>query len=280
LFNFIKLDQTLLNFFFKLSAMLKLISSLFAIACFCGMQAQIVVGLDNWYNAEISSETGYPYHYLWSDMDDSGYSRWGDIFKSKGAGIVRIYKPDIESLRQINVYIIVDPDSVIENPKPNFFTQQDIMNITDWVRNGGVLVLMANDSKHCALSGLNKLASRFGMTFNNVMLHPVINNQYEMGAYASLPDHPVFKDVQKIFMKEVASIRLSADCTAVLTENSQAVIAECRFGNGFVFAVGDPWIYNEYIDHDRLPESFENRKAAENLTDYLLSLARDRESIR
>jgi unsaturated rhamnogalacturonyl hydrolase len=41
-----------------------------------------------------------------------------------------------------------------------------------------------------------------------------------------------------------------------------------------VFAIGDPWIYNEYMDHDRLPESFENRKAAENLTDLLLGHAK------
>ncbi|HEX2395081.1 MAG TPA: DUF4350 domain-containing protein [Bacteroidales bacterium] len=254
--------------------MLRLISVIsFAIAYFCGMQAQIVVGLDNWYNAEVSPETGYPYHYLWSDIDDSGYSRWGDIFTAKGAKIARIYKPDVESLSRINIYIIVDPDSIVENPRPNFFTQHELTNITEWVRSGGVLVLMANDGKHCGLAGLNKLSSRFGMTFNNVMLHPVSNNQYEMGAYTSLPNHPVFKGVEKIYMKEVASIKLAETCSPVLTDNGQAVIAECRFGNGFVFAVGDPWIYNEYIDHDRLPESFQNRKAAENLTEYLMSVA-------
>jgi len=265
--NSIKLYQTF-------PTMLRIITSILTIACCFGTQAQIVVGLDNWYNAEVSPETGYPYHYLWSDTDDSGYSRWGDLFKSKGASIVRVYKPDVESLLQINVYIIVDPDSVAENPKPNFFRPQDIVNITNWVKDGGVLVIMANDGKHCALSGLNKLTSNFGMVFNNVMLHPVVNNQYDMGAYTSLPDHPVFKGVQKIYMKEVASIDISKGCKAVLTDNSKAVIAECQYGNGFVFAVGDPWIYNEYIDHDRLPESFENRKAAENLTEYLLMKAK------
>jgi hypothetical protein len=56
----------------------------------------------------------------------------------------------------------------------------------------------------------------------------------------------------------------------VLTDQGKVIMAECSHGKGFVFAVGDPWLYNEYIDHDRLPEDFENRKAAENLTDYLL----------
>lgn len=255
--------------------MRKLVPFVILLASFGQAYSQIMVGLDNWYNAEISPETGYPYHYLWSDTDDSGFSRWGEIFTGKGAKITRIYKPDVESLNQIDIYIIVDPDSIIESPEPNLFTEGDIVNITNWVREGGILVLLANDANHCALSGLNKLAGKFGMVFNHVMLHPVSNNQYEMGAYTSLPDHPVFKDVQKIYMKEVASIRLSEMCHPVLTDNGQAVIAECRFGEGFVFAIGDPWIYNEYIDHDRLPESFENRKAAENLTDYLLSIAAD-----
>ncbi|MBW6499854.1 MAG: glycoside hydrolase family 88 protein [Bacteroidales bacterium] len=53
-------------------------------------------------------------------------------------------------------------------------------------------------------------------------------------------------------------------------------MAEAKYGNGYVFAVGDPWIYNEYIDHDLLPESFQNRQAAVNLTDLLLRNARNR----
>jgi unsaturated rhamnogalacturonyl hydrolase len=47
-------------------------------------------------------------------------------------------------------------------------------------------------------------------------------------------------------------------------------MAEGKYGKGFVFAVGDPWIYNEYIDHKYLPQSFDNLKAANNLVDYLL----------
>lgn len=265
---------------FKLYTMSKIPLLLIFSLSFCNViKSQIVVGLDNWFNAEVNPTTGYPYHYLWNDTDDSGYSRWGEIFRSKGAKQVRIYKPDAESLHQIDIYILVDPDSVVENPRPNLFTQKDIANITEWVRTGGVLVIMANDGKHCALAGLNKLTSHLGMTFNNVMLHPVVNNNYEMGAYTSLPDHPVFKGVQKIYMKEVASIKLTNNCTTVLSDNGQAVIAECSFGNGFVFAVGDPWIYNEYIDHDRLPETFENRKAAENLTEYLILKAKERKVV-
>ena len=232
--------------------------------------AQVTVGLDNWFNCETNVKTGMPYHYLWGDSADSGYSRWGEIFKSKGARLVTLFKPDLESLQHTDIYIIVDPDSVAETPSPKYILPEDIQIISRWVKQGGVLVLMANDSKHCGLAHLNKLSARFGMVFNNVMLHPVLNNQYEMGAYEQLPDHPVFKDIKKIYMKEVASISLSGDAKPVLSDNGKAVIAESRFGKGFVFAVGDPWIYNEYMDHERLPASFENRKAAGNLTEYLM----------
>jgi unsaturated rhamnogalacturonyl hydrolase len=48
-------------------------------------------------------------------------------------------------------------------------------------------------------------------------------------------------------------------------------MAEAKVGKGYVFAVGDPWIYNEYMDHDKLPVSFDNHQAAVNLTKLLLS---------
>ena len=91
-----------------------------------------------------------------------------------------------------------------------------------------------------------------------------------MGASKDFTDHPVFKGVSKIYIKEVSDINFSANAKAVLTENGKVLVAESKNGKGYVFAIGDPWIYNEYIDHDRLPASFENRKSAENLTEFLL----------
>jgi len=50
-------------------------------------------------------------------------------------------------------------------------------------------------------------------------------------------------------------------------------MTENKICKGFVFAMCDPLIYNEYIDHDRLPINFDNHKAAENLSDYLMKQA-------
>jgi len=233
--------------------------------------SQTVVGLDNWYNHETNAKTGAPFHYLWTDIEYGGYSRWGDIFKAKGAELATLGKPEASVLKKISVYIIVDPDTTTESVAPNYIEADDIASIKKWVSEGGVLAVLANDAPNCEFTHLNHLMSEFGMSFNHVTLHRVTGTDFEMGASVNLPDHPLFKGVKKIYIKEVSDIRLSGKARAILTENGKVLIAETNYGKGYVFAIGDPWIYNEYIDHDRLPESFDNRKAAENLTDLLIS---------
>jgi unsaturated rhamnogalacturonyl hydrolase len=236
--------------------------------------AQPVIGLDNWYNRETNAKDGKPFHYLWTDTANSGYSRWGKIFTSRGAKLTTLEKPDAAALNKINIYIIVDPDTTTESKSPNYIMPDEIKIIEQWVENGGVLALLGNDAPNCEFTHFNQLASRFGITFNHVTLNPVTGINWEMGACTNLPDHPLFKGVKKIYIKEVSSINLKGKATSILKESGNVLIAECKYGKGYVFAIGDPWIYNEYMDHDRLPASFENRKAAENLTDLLLNYTR------
>lgn len=231
---------------------------------------QVVVGLDNWFNKEINAKTQKPFHYLWTDSAFSGYSQWGEMFTGRGATLVTIGKPTAAVLSRINVYILVDPDTTTETAYPNYISSADIKTITQWVKKGGVLAVLANDAPNCEFTNLNRLMAGFGMTFNHVTLHPVPGQDWEKGASKDLPEHPLFAGVSKIYIKEVSDINLSGTAKAILTENGKVLMAENRFGKGYVFAIGDPWIYNEYIDHAMLPESFTNRKAAENLTDMLI----------
>jgi unsaturated rhamnogalacturonyl hydrolase len=240
----------------------------------CTAQPQPVVGLDNWFNREVNAKTGAPFHYLWTDTAFSGYSRWGKIFTAKGAKITTLEKPDASVLGKVNIYIIVDPDTTTESKSPNYILPEEAKAIEQWVKNGGVLAILANDGPNCEFTHLNSLMSQFGITFNHVTLHPVTGTNFEMGACTNLPNHPLFKGVTKIYIKEVADINLSGTAKAILTENGKVLMAENKYGKGYVFAIGDPWIYNEYMDHDRLPESFKNREAAENLTDMLLGYAK------
>jgi hypothetical protein len=233
--------------------------------------AQVKVGLDNWFNHETNSKTGKPYHYLWTDSAFSGYSRWGQIFTQKGAILSTLSKPSPEVLSKIDIYIIVDPDTTSENPSPNYIEQDDVNAIEQWVKNGGVLIILANDALNCEFTHLNKLSSKFGIIFNHDTKHKVTGTMWDMGAFTVFPNHPIFKGVKKIYMKEISSLTLSNPAKSILNENGEAFMAESQYGKGTVIAVGDPWIYNEYIDHDRLPQDFDNHKTAENLTEYLIS---------
>ena len=51
-------------------------------------------------------------------------------------------------------------------------------------------------------------------------------------------------------------------------------MATSKYGKGSVFAVGDPWLYNEYTDGRKLPVDFENFKAAQDLSRWLLNAGR------
>jgi unsaturated rhamnogalacturonyl hydrolase len=235
-------------------------------------EAQKKVMLDNFYNNETQPITGKSFHYLWSDEANSGFSQFGEMFKAKGAQIsTLVSEPEETNLQEVDIYIIVDPDTKDETKYPNFMSAKSADVIAKWVEKGGVLLVLANDYKNAELDSFNILARKFGMEFNKVQLHPVKNRNWEMGASINLPEHPIFKNVKKIYLKEIASIACTQNARPVLTEQNSVLMAECSYGKGYVFAVGDPWIYNEYIGNKLLPTDFENSKAAQNLVDFLLS---------
>lgn len=239
--------------------------------------AKKIVLLDNFYNNEISPKTGMPYHYLWEDTEMSGFSQFGALFQQKGFTLETLReKPDLNNLKEATIFIIVDPDTKSETANPNYMDIKAAMTIADWVKNGGMLLMFTNDYKNAELDSFNILASEFGMKFTNLLLHPEKSEpgkprNFNSCASVSLPDHPLFKGVSKIFLKEISSIICKNPAKPVLVEAGQVIMAEAKFGKGYVFAVGDPWFYNEYIDHLMLPKDFENLKAAKNLVNLLLT---------
>ena len=229
------------------------------------------VVLDHFYNNEVNAKTGKPFHYLWTDTAMSGFSQFGELFKKEGADISTLNAaPNAISLKDADVYIIVDPDTKTESVHPNFMTEKEANEIAGWVSKGGVLLMLTNDYKNAELDSFNMLAAKFGMHFNKEQLHSVTKKNWEMGASVDLPPHPLFQNVQKIYLKEVASITCTGKAKPVLQEKQDVLMAETRFGKGYVFAIGDPWIYNEYIDHWLLPQDFDNLQAAKNLVKLLL----------
>lgn len=227
------------------------------------------VALDYYFNNE--RKNGKRYHYTWEDEAFSGFSDIGRIFRKLGAETVPVISaPTKENLNNISIYIIVDPDTKKENPAPNFIDDSSINVITDWVNNGGTLILLANDTGNCELDKFNKLANKFGITFTQTSENRVTGSNFGMGKFDSFPAHPVFDGVNKIYLKEISILDITAPAVSVLEHKGKVIMAGASYGEGYVFAVGDPWLYNEYLDNRKLPEGFENYKAAENLFKWLL----------
>ncbi|MBL4678724.1 MAG: hypothetical protein JKY70_21410 [Mucilaginibacter sp.] len=252
---------------------------IFVITLFCGLlsiglKAQ-TVALDYYFNHETRKAkdgSAQRFHYTWEDTTQTGFSKWGNVFTKLGAKLTAIDAvPTAQNLSGINVYIIVDPDTKKENPNPNYITQTDANVIANWVKAGGKLVMLANDSANTELQHFNILAGKFGMHFNNDMqLHVIDDAHFEDGAI-ELINHPVFTTAKKVYLKDVCSIGLKGGARSLLkAPNGSTVAAIAKYGEGTVIAIGDPWLYNEYVN-GRLPAGFDNDKAMVDLAQYLLN---------
>lgn len=237
------------------------------------------VVLDDYFNHEIrkSKTTGRDeaWHYKWDEMPDAGFYAWGGIFNSLGARTEQLSAaPTAANLKNADVYIIVDPDTEKETPQPHFVGPQHVKAIVEWVKRGGVLVLMGNDGQNAELDKFNTLAATFGITFNKDRKFEVINNDYKMGGVDIASGTDIFRNAKRIFVKEVSTLSLSGKARAVVTANGDTLMAVAKHGKGTVFVIGDPWLYNEYVDGRRLPVEFENFKAAQDLSRWLFAQTR------
>lgn len=211
------------------------------------------------------------YHYIWEEQDNGGYSLLGYIFQSYGAQTASLsVKPTKENLRKANVYIIVDPDTEKETNNPNYIQKPEIDVIMNWVKKGGTLVLLGNDAGNSEFKHFNLLANRFGIHFNEDNNLLVKNNNYEQGAVHVPQGNDVFNKPYKLYLKEISSLKVYAPAVPVLGINNLNVMATAKYGMGKIFALGDPWIYNEYLDGRKLPADFQNYPAAHDWVKWLL----------
>jgi len=238
------------------------------------------VMLDDYFNHEIRPSKNFKgdeiWHYKWNERPDAGFQFWGSQFRSMGANIAQMRsEPTASELAKASVYIIVDPDTAKETANPNFVEPRHVKAIDDWVKRGGVLVLMGNDGQNAELDKFNTLAETFGIKFNKDRKFEVVpSTNYQMGGIDIAAGNPIFSTTKKIFVKEVSTLTLSGKAKAVVTANGDNIIAMAKHGKGTVFVIGDPWLYNEYVDGRRLPAEFQNFSAARDLAKWLLLQAK------
>jgi len=234
-----------------------------------------LVFLDGYFNHETKKDDNgriIAWHYKWDEWDNGGYSLWADVFERLGARTETLEtEPTAADLRNADIYIIVDPDTDKESPDPNYVQPRHIEAIADWVKNGGVLVLMGNDAGNVEFKHFNELAAKFGIRFNEDSLNRVQGNNFEQGKVSVEPGNPVFQTSRTLYLKEVCSLELREPAKPLISQNGHVLAATAKYGRGTVLAVGDPWLYNEYTDGRKLPSEYENLKAAKDLSKWLLS---------
>ena len=231
--------------------------------------------LDDFFNREIKKDdtgTEISWHYKFNEYSNGGYGFWGNVFRSFGANTETLSAaPTASNLANANVYIIVDPDTDKETPKPNYIEAEHIKAISDWVKSGGTLVLMANDFGNCEFDHLNNLSKTFGIEFNHDSKNKVLNDQFEQGRVTVPAGNLIFKNARDLYLKEISTLTLSGNAKSILELNGDKIMAVSKYGKGTVYALGDPWVYDEYSDGRKLKGAFQNFTAAQELSAWLLS---------
>ena len=255
----------------------------FALLVLAGIAQTKTVTLDYYFNHEYKKGkdgkfTTERFHYMWEDVAESGYSKWGDVFKKDGFALKTLETaPTEENLKGTSVYLIVDPDNEKETPSPNYVQPEHIKTLKKWVKEGGVLVIMMNDSANCEFEHIKPLTAEFGIKLNQDVKSHVYNDKYDMAAFYIPTGDPIFKTAKKVYLKEVTSLTLSKTAKPILVHQTEkyTVAAAAKVGKGTVVVVGDPWFYNEYLNgHLGYDKGWDNDKAADDFSKWLYSISK------
>jgi unsaturated rhamnogalacturonyl hydrolase len=92
-----------------------------------------------------------------------------------------------------------------------------------------------------------------------------------MGAAYPVKYNKVFNEQTKVYLKEVSPIQINEHVRQLIISNDKTLVANIAFGKGQVIAVGDPWLYNEYVDGRKLPIGFQNFEAMQQLVQWAIS---------
>ncbi len=233
-----------------------------------------VVTVDGWFNSQQRTDAfgkQVYFHYKWGTQDMPGYSLFGRIFRNDGAETKELdAEPTAQNLRGSQVFVIASPDNADKNPHPYYATAEDAGQIAAWVKAGGVLMIMENDTSFADLDHFNVISEKFGIHFNSVLRKHVIGTQWDMGKIVVDGNGPIFHHPHTLYMKDVCTISVSGPAKPLLSEGNDIFMAEAKYGKGTVYAVVDPWLYNEYTDGRKLPALYDNYAAGKELVRWIL----------
>jgi unsaturated rhamnogalacturonyl hydrolase len=235
------------------------------------------VMVDAWFNSQTrKTALGQTelFHYKWDDDSNNGFSFLGYAFQRYGVQLAELpTAPTLAALKNAQVYIICSPDIPSKNPKPNYIDKASGDAIEAWVKAGGVLLLFSNDRDNTEFEHYNTLSDRFGIHFNPVLSHHVVEPDHAPGEVVIPPGTGIFGDGFKAYMKDTSTITLSGPAKAVVTDKGDIMIAVSHVGKGVVLGIVDPWIYNEYVDGRKMRE-YDGFEAEKDLAGWAVKQAK------
>jgi unsaturated rhamnogalacturonyl hydrolase len=241
--------------------------------------ARKTVLLDAWFNSQTRKNAAGQtelFHYKWDDDANSGFAFFGRAFQRYGVNLAtETTAPTMADLNKAQIYVLASPDIPVKNPKPNYMDKASGDAIQAWVKAGGVLILMENDVTNSEFDHFNTMSERFGVHFNPVIRNKVDGDKWEMATVMIPAGTGVFEHPHKAYLKEICTIRVSGPAKAVVTDQGDVLMAVAKYGKGSVFAVVDPWVYNEYVDRrNRLPVDYDGFAAAIDLAGWAVRQAK------
>lgn len=216
-----------------------------------------VAAVDGWHNREPQP------HYAWDGAYQGGFSGLGQMLQGLGAELRTVREPFTgKSLAGLDLLIVVDPDTPAESSSPNLITDSEVAATAAWVEAGGTLVLLGNDPGNAEFARLNALARRFGIEF---LEKKHADGEGKSKLTLATTNTAWFTPGLKFYAVDVAPLQVSAsNAEMLLSERSTPILVSVPAGRGRVVALGDPWLYNEYL------YTQDNRKLAEELMRRLL----------
>jgi unsaturated rhamnogalacturonyl hydrolase len=251
-----------------------------------------VVMVDAWFNSQTRKNAAGQtelFHYKWDDDTNNGFSFFGRTFQRYGAVLEEeTISPGTAAgaakLRGAQVFVMASPDIPIKNPTPNYVDKASGDSIEAWVKAGGVLLLMQNDGPNAEFEHFNTLTDRFGIHFNKVLRNHVVGDDFAAGTLLIPAGTGVFVSPHKAYLKDTCTITVSGRAKALVTASAEpssterkpdVMMAVVKVGKGTVFAVVDPWLYNEYVDRrNGLPLEFDGFAAGVDLAGWALRQSR------
>lgn len=232
------------------------------------------VVIDGWFNSQQRVDAfgrQSEFHYKWNTWDNPGYGLFGHLFREFGAQLSEHdAEPTLANLKGADVYVIASPDNLDKNPNAHFANSEDAAQLAAWVKAGGVLVIMENDTSFADLDHFNVIGDKFGIHFNSVLRKHVVGTNWEQGRIDIDDKGPVFHHPYTIYVKDVCTITVSGPARDVLHEGNDTFMATAKFGKGTVIAFTDPWLYDEYTDGRKLPARYENYAAGKEFARFIL----------